>query len=112
MQMNDKDEWFLVCRDKVVKIAMPLLLFLLALVIFGSILIWVFVPILINPFYVSDLLRQGKMEPHMFNALAGLSTVWFMMVLLLTAVLLGTAIFILMIEKRYLRIIRELRPKL
>ena len=110
--MNDKDEWFLACRDKVVKIATPLLLFLLGLVILGSILIWVFEPILINPFYVADLLRQGKMEPHMFNALAGLSTVWFMIVLSLTAVLLGTAILILRLEKRYLRIIQELRLKL
>lgn len=110
--MNEKDEWFLACRDRVIKIAMPLLLFLLVLIILGAVLIWFFVPILVNPLYVSDLLRQGKMEPGMLKALAGLSTVWFMMVLLLTIALLGTAMLILRLEKRYLRIIKELRPKL
>lgn len=99
----------MVCRDRVIKIATPLLWFLLGLIVFAAFLIWFSAPILINPFYLSGQLRQGKMEADMVNALAGLSTVWFMMVLLLTIVLLGVAILILKLERRYLRIIQELK---
>lgn len=108
MMLEDNDQNFIKKRTRLIKL-WPITGGLCISILLGLIA-WLFFknPLLANPFYVIDRLKENSIDISMLTLMAGILPIVVLSALLLCVVLVLLGFIMFSHEKKYLRLISEL----
>jgi len=105
MEMNETDRRFLSRRRRLARSWNVVGAALLVLLAATTATVYFRVPLLANPLYVVNLVKQGNLEPASMELMAVLLPIVFLLCLAVVAITVGFGFAIFANERRYLEII-------